>query len=103
MSSALDDALVAVALLASALYLLLALGPRTLRRGALSRLAGWAAGAPKGWKLGGLAARLQAAAAKSGSCGGCDSCASNAAAGPARGGEQRADIEIPVSRIGRRR
>ncbi|HEX4151542.1 MAG TPA: DUF6587 family protein [Steroidobacteraceae bacterium] len=103
MSSALDDAVVAVALLASALYLLLALGPRALRRLALSRMAGWAARAPAALRLGGLAARLQAAATKSGACGGCDSCESNAAAGPAGGREEGSEIKIPVGRIGRRR
>ncbi len=101
MSPLLDDILVAGALLASALYALFALGPRTLRRGALSRVAGWAARMPAWSGLRGLGARLGAAAAKSsGACGGCDNCGSEAdAARPSKA----ADIEVPLTSIGRRR
>jgi hypothetical protein len=100
--------LVAAALLASAVYALFALGPRALRRRALSRVAAWAARAPARLGLRGLAAGLGAAAAKSsGACGGCDNCGSeNATAqGPQAGSTHSSggDIKIPLASIGRRR
>jgi hypothetical protein len=102
--SILDDAAVAAALLVSALYVLLTLGPRALRRRALSRLAEWAARAPAGLRLAGLAARLGAAANKAGACGGCDNCASPAKGGSAGGRSDGAsEFKIPVGGIGRRR
>jgi hypothetical protein len=100
MSPLIDDVLVAAALLASGGYALFALGPRTWRRGALSRLSGWAARMPRGFFLRGLAARLGAAAAKSpGACGGCDNCSSEDAAGASKNSE----IKIPLASIVRRR
>ena len=104
MSGILDDAVVAAALLASALYVLLTLGPRALRQRLLSRLAGWAARAPAAFRLGSLAARLEAAAAKSAACGGCDDCGSNAKAGSDGGQSAGAtEFKIPVGHISRRR
>jgi hypothetical protein len=108
-SPILDNVLVAAALLASAMYAMFALGPRALRRRALSRVAAWAQNAPAWLRLRGLATRLGAAAAKSpGACGGCDSCGESAAAqGPqATAGSTHAsggDVKIPVASIGRRR
>jgi hypothetical protein len=113
-SPVLDDALVAAALLGSAVYAMFALGPRALRQRALSRIAGWAALAPAWSGLRGLAARLGAAAAKSpGACGGCDNCGSEgttaegpqATSGSARssGARSSGDIKIPLASIGRRR
>jgi hypothetical protein len=109
-SPLLDNILVAAALLGSALYATFALGPRALRRRALSRVAAWAARAPAWLGLRGLAARLGAAAEKPpGACGGCDNCGSESA--PAQGpqatarptGSSGGDIKIPLSSIGRRR
>jgi hypothetical protein len=100
----LDDILVAAALLASVVYALFSLGPKSVRRRALSHAAGWALRAPAWLGLRGLAARLGAAATKaSGACGGCDSCGSDAAApGPSTPAGD-SDIKIPLSSIGRRR
>jgi hypothetical protein len=101
MSPLLDDILVAAALVASAGYALFALGPRTWRRGALSRVAGWAAHMPAWSGLRALATRLGAAAAKSpGACGGCDSCGSEGEAAPT---VDQSEIKVPLTRIGRRR
>ena len=105
MNPVLDDILVAAALLASAVYALFALGPRALKRRALSRVAGWALRAPAWFGLRGLAARLGAASAQaSGACGGCDNCASDGAATTETSASARgADIKIPLASIGRRR
>jgi hypothetical protein len=106
MSPVLDNVLVAAALLASGVYALFKLGPRTLRRGVLSQVAGWAGRAPTWSGLRGLAARLGAAAAKSSeSCGGCDNCGSDsgADAGATAGQSSGPEIKIPVASIGRRR
>jgi hypothetical protein len=100
----LDDILVAVALLASAAYALLSLGPRALRRRALARVAGWALRAPARFGVRGLAARLGAASAKtSGACGGCDNCGSEGAAAETSASARGADVKIPLTSIGRRR
>jgi hypothetical protein len=80
MHGLLDEILVGGALLASIIYALFALGPRSWRRGLLGR----------------------AAAIKSaGACGGCDDCGS---ATPAAGsaGSAEPEVRIPVSKIGRR-
>lgn len=104
MNPVLDDILVAAALLASAVYALFALGPRTLRQRALSRIAGWALRAPARLGLRGLAARLGAASAKaSGACGGCDNCGSESVATENQASASGADIKIPLASIGRRR
>ena len=98
----LDDILVAAALLASVVYALFSLGPKSVRRRALSYAAGWALRTPARLGLRGLGTRLGAAATKaSGACGGCDSCGSDAAAPGTPTGDS--DIKIPLSRIGRRR
>jgi hypothetical protein len=107
-SPILDNVLVAAALLASGVYAMFALGPRTLRRRALSRVAVWAERAPAWLGLSGFAARLAAAAAKSsGACGGCDNCGSESAtAQDSQPGSTRSngdDIKIPLASIGRRR
>jgi hypothetical protein len=124
----LDNLLVIAALLASALYALFKLGPRALRRAALSRVAHWAGRAPGWFGLRRLAARLDAAAMQpSGACGGCDNCASEGAAaqGSPQGSPQGStsasppaslaashsashsdggsEIKIPLASIGRRR
>jgi uncharacterized protein DUF6587 len=100
----LDDILVAAALLASAVYALFALGPRTLRRRMLERAAGWALRAPAWCGLRGVAARLGAASVKaSGACGGCDNCGSEGAATETSAAAGGADIKVPLASIGRRR
>jgi hypothetical protein len=101
----LDDLLVAAALLASLGYVLFALGPRALRRRALSRIAGWAGRAPSWLGLSGLAARVGSAAGKpAGACGGCDSCAgdgkSPSAAQQTPG--SASEIKIPLASLRRR-
>ena len=104
MSPVLDGVLVTAALSASAAYALFALGPRTLRRDALMRVAGWASRAP-GWPgLRGVAAWLGAAAAKSsGACGGCDNCGNDEGAKTsATPSGSSGEIKIPVASIGRR-
>jgi hypothetical protein len=101
----LDDLLVAAALLVSLGYALFALGPRALRRRALSRIAGWAGRGPSWLGLSGLAARVGSAAAKpAGSCGGCDGCASD---GKSPSAAQQtpgsaSEIKIPLASVGRR-
>ena len=115
MNALLDNLLVVAALLASALYVLFKLGPRALRRAALSRVAHWAGRAPDWFGLRRVAARLNAAAMQpSGTCGGCDNCASEGAA--AQGSTSAvpsashtashsaggSEIKIPLASIGRR-
>ena len=99
MNSILDNALVGVALLASAGYAVVSLGPRGLRWRILGVLSGAAARAPAFLGLGQTAQRLAAASQAAGACGGCDSC----------GGEQAAaqnspatEVRVPVGKIGRR-
>lgn len=102
MRSLLDDALVGVLLLASVLYALFALGPRTLRA---RMMAAMARALPRFLGLGALAQRLEAAAGSvRAACGGCDSCApvqeprpQSSATGPSK-----PEISVPVERIGRR-
>ena len=85
MSALLDLLLVGTALLASLLYAILALGPQSWRRRVVAILAavGLARIAPK----------------TSGSCGGCDNCASPDAKESTAGAETR----IPLDDIGRRK
>ncbi len=102
----LDEGLVGVLLLASAVYAAMSLGPRGVRRRVL-RIAGACLGRfPRSFGLRGWAARCTAAAVRAqGSCGGCDSCASEApASGPASSPAQGTarDIRIAPSQIGRR-
>ncbi|MGD0502836.1 MAG: DUF6587 family protein [Steroidobacteraceae bacterium] len=115
MSPLLDNLLVVAALLASAVYALFKLGPRSLRRAALSRVASWAARAPGWFGVRSLAARLDAAAMQpSGTCGGCDNCGSEG--GTAQGSPPASlsasqsaslsasgsEIKVPLASIGRR-
>jgi hypothetical protein len=93
MNSVIDNSLVGLALLGSAGYALLSLGPRSLRRRLLA------------------AQRLAAASAGKAhsACGGCDSCGSEQSPtteGPSRikepVGTSAADVRVPVAKIGRR-
>jgi hypothetical protein len=85
MSNLLDILLVGTALLASVLYAIVALGPRTWRRHVAAVLSslGLARLAPK----------------TSGACGGCDNCAAPDAKDSTAGAETR----IPLDDIGRRK
>jgi hypothetical protein len=85
MSSLFDKLLVGSALIASVMYAILTLGPRTWRRHIASALAacGLARVAPK----------------DSGACGGCDNCAAPDAKESSAGAETR----VPLQEIGRRK
>lgn len=94
-----DDVAVGSVVLASLAYAVLALGPKTLKSRWLRALASLMERLPNGLKPRSLTARLEAAAARrSGSCGGCSNCGSEApTAAPAP-----AEVRIPLGAIGRR-
>jgi hypothetical protein len=97
----LDEALVAVVLVASFGYALFALGPRAIKQTLLARSAALLRLAPTKLRLQGLAARWEAAASNkaAGACGGCDNCGSE----PAKSAPgSAAEIKIPLSKIGKR-
>jgi hypothetical protein len=103
MNRVLDDSLIGLALLLSASYVVVSLGPRGLRR---RLVAGWAdltARVPALFGMRRMAAWLHAAAASkaAGSCGGCDNCGSES---PSTPGSQPVapEVRIPVGKIGRR-
>jgi len=101
MHSFLDDFLVGLVLLASVLYAVFSLGPRTLRRRLLAAASALLRRLPKISGLRAVAQRLDTAASTkaSGACGGCDNCGSEQAPTvPA----SRSEFRIPLSRIGRR-
>ena len=106
MNSVLDILLVGLALLASAGYALLSLGPRSLRRRLLAGMSRLTARAPAFLGLQRASQRLAVAAAGKahGACGGCDDCGSENA--PATTAAEQpspvAEIRIPVTKIGRR-
>jgi hypothetical protein len=81
MSAFLDGFLVGGVLLASIVYALFSLGPRTLKRRVLIRAAAWVRSVPAVPGLRALSRRLETAAAgkPGGACGGCGDC------GPGRG------------------
>ncbi len=93
MNSVIDDSLVGLALLVSAGYALLSLGPRSQRRRLLAALSRAAARAPA---FLGLAA---SAGKAGGACGGCDDCGAEKA--PAKK-SAAAEITVPMEKIGRR-
>jgi len=99
MNGILDGFLVGLALLASAGYAAVSLGPRSLRRRILGVLSHGAARAPAFLGLGRSAQRLAAAAKAQGACGGCDNCGSEPKTAPQ---PTKAEIRVPVARIGRR-
>jgi hypothetical protein len=105
MNAVLDFLLVGFALLASGVYALLSLGPRSLRRRLLTGLSRLLTLAPAFFGLRRTAQRLAVAAAGKahGACGGCDDCGSQETPGTAN--EQQAsavEIRVPVTKIGRR-
>jgi hypothetical protein len=77
------------------------LGPRSLRRRILGVLSHGAARAPAFLGLGRAAQRLAAASAAKaqGACGGCENCSSEPTTAPQ---PPKAEIRVPVARIGRR-
>jgi hypothetical protein len=99
-NSLVDNSLVALALLVSAGYTLISLGPRSLRRQLLAALSRATARAPRFLGLQRTARWLAASADKAaGACGGCDDCGAEKAAAkkPAA-----AEITVPMAKIGRR-
>ena len=98
----LDEILVGGALLASIVYALLALGPRTLQRGVAVRAAAWIRSVPTMPGFRALSRRLETAAAikPTGACGGCNDCGSTPA--PESTGSAEPEVRIPVSTIGKR-
>jgi hypothetical protein len=98
-SGVLDDIVVALALILSVCYAVLALGPKGLRKRWWGALAGHAEKAPAALHLGGVARRLRAAADRaSAACGGCESCGPEPEASP---GSAR-EVRVPLATIGRR-
>jgi len=102
MNSVFDNSLVGIALLASAVYAISALGPRTLRRRLLAALSRAAARMPRFLGSGRIAQRFAAAAngKAQGACGGCDSCGSEPAASEPK--SPASEVLVPVEKIGRR-
>jgi hypothetical protein len=102
MHGLLDEFLVGGALLASILYALVSLGPRTLKRGVAVRAAALIRSLPKMPGLRSLSRRLETAAAAkpTGACGGCDDCGSAPASESS--GSAEPEVRIPVSTIGKR-
>jgi hypothetical protein len=102
MRGLLDEILVGGALLASIIYALLSLGPRTLKRGLAVRAAAWVRSIPAMPGRLSLSRRLETAAAikPPGACGGCDNCGS--APAPESTGSAEPQVRIPVSTIGKR-
>jgi hypothetical protein len=100
MNQLLDDSLVGLVLLGSALYALSALGPRNVRRRVLAAFAALLTRAPAGLRLGPAAQRLARAAEANaqGACGGCGNCGSATPA--AKTGDE---IKVPISSIPRSR
>jgi len=97
----LDAFLVGGVLLASVVYALFSLGPRSLRRMGLLGFAALLRVLPERLGLRGVSLRLEtSAAAKSqAACGGCEDCSSGQ---PKRVATPAAEIHVPVSRIGKR-
>ena len=102
MHSLLDEFLVGGALLASIIYALFSLGPRTLKRGVAVRAAALIRSFPAMPGLRSLSRRLETAAAvkPTGACGGCDDCGSAPASESS--GSAEPEVRIPVSTIGKR-
>jgi hypothetical protein len=99
-NSVIDNSLVGLALLVSAGYAWISLGPRSLRRQLLAALSRATARAPKFLGLRRTAQWLAASAGKAGgACGGCDDCGAEKA--PAKK-SAAAEITVPVGKIGRR-
>ncbi|HEY2635304.1 MAG TPA: DUF6587 family protein [Steroidobacteraceae bacterium] len=100
MNGVIDGSLVGLALLASGGYVLLSLGPRSLRRRLVQALSQAAGRAPAFLGLRRMTQRLAVSAGKAqGACGGCDDCGSGTAAAETPAG---GEVRVPVEKIGRR-
>ncbi len=101
MNSVIDNSLVGLALLGSAGYALLSLGPRSLRRRWLAALSRATARAPAFLGLRRTAQRLAVASAGKahGACGGCDDCGTEQSVTKK---SDAGEITVPVEKIGRR-
>jgi len=93
MSRVIDTGLVALALIASVLYALAALGPRALRRRLRMTLARVAAGA----HLPGAARRLERETGAGGCGAGCGSCESEPGASA-----DNSEVRVPIDKIQRK-
>jgi hypothetical protein len=102
MNSVLDNSLVGIVLVTSAVYAISALGPRALRRRLLASLSRLTVRAPRFLGLGRIAQRFAAAAngKAGGACGGCDSCGPEPAASDPK--SPASEVRVPVEKIGRR-
>jgi len=102
MQHLIDLVLVSLALLASAAYLLFALGPKSLRKSAAAAIANLTARAAGIPGLRGPLQRLSAnlASKVQGGCGGCDNCGSDAAA---ESEPTAYESRVPISKVGLRR
>jgi hypothetical protein len=106
----LDNGLVALVLVASVGYALVSLGPKAQLRRLWTALARLASSAPPRLHLGGIARRLEGAAAKSaGGCGGCENCEPEPASGAKSSSAERrsadsraSEILVPLEKIGKR-
>jgi hypothetical protein len=109
-SKILDNGLVALVLIASVGYALASLGPKAQLKRLWTALARLAARAPPRLHLGGIARRLEGAAAKStGGCAGCENCEPEPASGEkSPSAERRAadgrasEVRVPLEKIGKR-
>ncbi len=97
----LDDVLVGLVLLASVVYAVFSLGPRSLRGRLLTGAAALLRRLPGFAGLHELAQRLDTAASikAKGACGGCDTCGSEQ---PPTAPSSGPEVRIPVSKIGKR-
>jgi hypothetical protein len=97
MNAWLDDGIVGLLLLASALYAAYSLGPKPWRARMMLKLGNLLERSPRALGLKSLAGKLKAAAARrQAGCGGCDNCESTPAT------DAKGEFKIPVSKIGRR-
>jgi hypothetical protein len=101
MNGILDNLLVGLALIVSAAYAVVSLGPKSLRRRLLGAVGRMMARAPAFLHLQRPAQWFTVASAvkAAGTCGGCDSCSSDneSAREP-----QESEVNVPVAKIGRR-
>ena len=108
MNTLLDNSLVGGAILISAVYAVVRLGPRALRARMLAAMSRRLAAAPSFLKLTRISKGLAAAAAAESACGGCDSCgtetksAAQNSSEPSSQTQPSAEIKVPVANIGRR-
>jgi hypothetical protein len=101
MNKLIDNSLVGLVLLGSAVYAVSALGPKGLRKRMWGTLARLAALAPKFMRLDRIASRFDEAAAgkTSGACGGCGSCGSEQSDSDK---PPASEVRVPVAKIVRR-